>query len=421
MSGKPKQWIPEHLRLAQETLMRYPRDRFQEAVAELRRALWPELSEAALRSAFVNRGLGSPMDYCQAPPKGPARLIQVPAPESTPEPLDADDFEIPVTVAEPEAGRVARLMAAVKKSRSFAWLCDHLDISPKRLRETIEEARAAGYGVDLAGDTVAVRPAQPSDDVVDVPLVSQPGEWRTFAVMSDLHFGSKYHLRAQLVDFVGKAQHAGAKVILLGGDLLDGCYRHGRWELTHHGFQDQVGDFVEGLPKGPQYYGITGNHDQTFENDSGMVVHEAINSAFRAAGREDMHLLGARGAYMRFRGPGERRGVFVEAWHPLKGPAYALTYKLQKHVEGYSVGAKPDFLFTGHWHQQAGCLIRGVHAYSCGTFQGGGSSFAKSLGGAPTIGGWIIQYALTPEGSVRRVRQEWVSYYERETAREVEL
>jgi hypothetical protein len=321
------------------------------------------------------------------------------------------------------AASVDRLMAAIKRVKSFEALCDYLDVSPKRLRETIAEARAAGYGVDLAGDTVAVRPAEPSSDVTDISVVSQPGEPRMFAVASDLHFGSKYHLRSYLLDFIGNAYERGVRLILLPGDNLDGCYRHGRWELTHHGFKDQADDFLSGLPrhKGLRYIGITGNHDETFEKESGLVVHYALNDMARARGRNDFELLGARGAYIRLKAPGERRGCVVELWHPLKGPAYALTYGMQKHVEAYPVGRKPDMLFTGHWHQACYFVSRGVHCFSSGTFQGGGSSFGKALGGAPTIGGWAVRYALTGEGTVRDVDINFRSYYETETPREVEL
>ncbi len=318
---------------------------------------------------------------------------------------------------------VLRLVSLIKerKVNTFEGLCDKMGISPSVARKLIIEARERKFAIDVAGEDVGIRPTMPNDEVVSV-RISKTSSIGMFGVCSDLHFGSKYHLRSRLEDFVGDAYGEGARLIFLPGDLLDGCYRHGKWELTHHGFQEQVAEFREGLPRksGLRYVGITGNHDQTFENESGMIVHEAINEHFAAHGRHDLQLLGARGAYVRLH-TGKERGVFVEMWHPLKGPAYALSYKLQKHVEGYAPGQKPDFLFTGHWHQSTYVPVRGVHAYSSGTFQGGGSSFGKSLGGAPSIGGWIIRYGLTPEGTVRDVTSQWKNYYETEQVREVRL
>jgi hypothetical protein len=72
-------------------------------------------------------------------------------------------------------------------------------------------------------------------------------------------------------------------------------------------------------------------------------------------------------------------------------------------------------------HRQMYFTTRGVHAFASGCWQGGQSSFGKSLGGAPDIGSWIIEYTLTEGGTVRSVKPEWVAYYETETVRSVEL
>ncbi len=317
---------------------------------------------------------------------------------------------------------IENLVSVVKRGRikSFSDLCDHFDRGPSYMGALIAEARKKKFAIDIAGESVGIRPAAANDSIVDI-AVSQAGNPHLLAVASDLHFGSKYHLRHQLLDFLHRAYASGVRNFLLPGDDLDGCYRHGRWELTHHGFQDQVEDFCKGLPhwRDANYYGISGNHDETFEKESGMVVHSAIEDHFRAQGRRDLHMLGARGAYLRLRAPRERRGILVELWHPLKGPAYALTYGIQKHIEKYSPGQKPDMLFVGHWHQSVYTVIRGVHAMSCGTFQGGGGSFGKALGGAPSIGGWVVEWAVTPEGAVRHVKPTWSAYYENESIREV--
>lgn len=319
--------------------------------------------------------------------------------------------------------QVLRLVELSKRGIRFEDLCNELELPPKTVRWLLDVARDRGYSARVLGEEVLWAPAEPRSDIVEVSAPAQAGPWRRFAVMSDLHFGSKYHLRSQLVDFVGQAYAAGARRIFLPGDLLDGCYRHGKWELTHHGFDEQCEDFAAGLPQRPglEYLGISGNHDQTFE-ETGLVVHRAIEDVFRRAGRTDLTMLGARGATARLRAPDDpARGLLVEMWHPLKGPAYALSYKLQKKIEGYAPGQKPDVLLTGHWHQSVYVNQRGIHAFSCGTFQGGGSSFGRALGGSPSVGGWVIEYALTPDGTVRHLRPHWVAYYENEEPRGVAI
>jgi predicted phosphodiesterase len=311
-----------------------------------------------------------------------------------------------------------RLVRLVRKPVDLETLCNRLNLSPRATLHLAAQARKKGHAVEILGGEIALRPASPGVDITEV-RIAPTGSEHVFAVATDLHFGSKYHLRAQFLDFIDRSYKVGARVIFLPGDLLDGCYRHGRWELTHHGFQDQAEDFVKSLPQKPglSYYAITGNHDQTFEDSSGIVVHTALQDMFRAAGRRDVHMLGARGATVCLRAPRERRGLVVTMWHPLKGPAYALTYKMQKWIEGCSVGQKPDVLLVGHWHQSCYFNQRGIHAMSCGTFQGGGSAFGKALGGAPSIGGWTVHYALTTDGTVRDFSPAWSGYFEKEEPR----
>jgi hypothetical protein len=312
------------------------------------------------------------------------------------------------------------LWRLARRGASFEECCNKLEMSPAATRAILDQMRVDGHAIDIAGEKVAVRPAAVRHEVVNI-AIQKSGDSHVFAVATDLHFGSKYHLRGHLLEFISHVWRNGVRIIFLPGDLLDGCYHHGRWELTHHGFQDQAQDFCEGLPQLPglKYYAITGNHDETFEKDSGMVVHRALADLFHNRGRTDLSLLGARGATVCLKGRGEKRGLLVEMWHPLKGPAYALSYKLQKKIEGYAPGSKPDVLLTGHWHQSCYVHERGVHALSCGTFQGGGSAFGRALGGSPSIGGWMFKYALTADGTVREFSPMWRGYFENEVPRAV--
>lgn len=310
-----------------------------------------------------------------------------------------------------------RLIALARAgTRTLEGLCDALELSPKKVRALVDVANAAGFRVACVGDRFGLTPTTTEKRTVSVVMPAQ--HRHTILVASDIHVGSKYFLREQFQDHIHRGYEAGARVCLVPGDILDGCYDHSRWEESQHGFEEQASEAARVFPRleGLRYIGITGNHDQTFEHRSGLSVVQALPQRFQAAGRKDLELLGARGAFLRL-GSGSERGLLVEMWHPLKGPAYALSYKLQKHIEGYQVGGKPDVLLTGHWHQSCFVFVRGVHAMSCGTFHGGQSDFGKALGGAPAIGGWQIQYAVTKEGTVREFTPTWRAYYESEHVR----
>jgi predicted phosphodiesterase len=319
------------------------------------------------------------------------------------------------------ADEVAMFASVAKKGGTLEELCDRLDQSPKKVKAMIEAAKSAGYSIAMVGGQVGYVPPKPLTG--EAKLVARPCEEGIFAVVSDTHIGSKYCLEDQLRDFINRAyKEDGVRTIFHPGDILDGCYRHSRWEESHHGYHAQSTRATKVFPQLPglRYVGIIGNHDETFESDAGLSVVSSLPQVFRDAGRSDFELLGARGAYVRF-APKGGRGILVELWHPIGGGAYAVSYKLQRHVEEYGVGQKPDFMFAGHWHQQCYIVRRGVHCFSSGTFHGGGSSFGKALGGAQAIGGWVVRYNQTKDGTVRDVLPNWRGYYETEQVRSLGL
>jgi DNA polymerase II small subunit/DNA polymerase delta subunit B len=248
---------------------------------------------------------------------------------------------------------------------------------------------------------------------VDVaPVV---GDEQIIAAISDTHSGSKYAQRSQLRDFIQYAYSLGVRQVAHSGDWLDGCYDHGRFELSHHGIDDQTRDAIETLPKldGLSYWGICGNHDQTFTARVGVEVGPYIEQRFKSAGRSDVHMVGNASAYLRI------RGALIHLWHPKGGVPYAISYRLQKQVEAYSPGLKPDMLLTGHLHKFGRIVERGVHAFCVPCFQGPGSAFSNSLVGQPAVGGLILRWRITQNGTLRSVSDELVSYYHNEQARQV--
>lgn len=408
-----------------------------EAVARVRAALaWPTMTYNAIREAVKRYGgvaefvslLLPPEVSAEPPPAVPPVLIQdpeIPVYVVTEEP----PAEAPATIPPPPRSSAAvtdpveELVDLVnKRPVEFEELCDVLELSPRKVRELVDEARARGFRVEFAGDHVGLRPTSSPVEERDVPI-ARAGDTHSIALVGDIHFGSKHHLGPQFRDYCDIAYDRGVRNFLHVGDLLDGNYRHSVWEQSHRGLEDQVAYAIDNLPKypGARWDFILGNHDETL-GEAGLEVGVYVERAFRAAGRNDLYYQGSRAAYVRLRAPGEHRGLLVELWHPRdKANAYAKSYRLQKKVEKYAPGQKPDVVAAGHWHQCFYMPIRGVHALSTGCWQGGQSSFGKSLGGAPDIGSWIVEYSLTPEGTVRTFKPEWIAYYETETVREVGL
>lgn len=313
--------------------------------------------------------------------------------------------------------RFEPLLKVVKNGATFEDVCNRLRMCPADARRLVEDARAAGYQVDVAGNIVAQIEPKPNETIRDIGVAPVVGGRQLVGVIGDLHAGSKYFLREPMRDFVAHAYERGVRHMFVPGDLLDGCYRHGQFELSHHGVDDQVEDLLDTLPllPGLDYHYITGNHDETFTALTGLDTGRLIEDRARRRGRTDMHYHGCRGGLVRL------GGVKIELWHPRKGGSYALSYQLQKAIEKIpaATGRKPDILIAGHWHTFCHFEQRAVHAIAATCWQGGGSSYGKSLGGSPSIGGLIVSWELTGHGTMRRVSVERSAYYEVETYREV--
>jgi predicted phosphodiesterase len=294
-------------------------------------------------------------------------------------------------------------------------LLKKLDITPSKLNEILVECKARRLAVQVENGHIGFRPEPEAEDVRAV-IAPTIGQHQKVAVISDTHLGSKYCLRDYLQDFVHYAYDNGVREILHPGDILDGMYKHGIWELSHHGIDEQTQDLFETLPELPglTYHGITGNHDHTFTMGNGIEVGPYIEGYFAKRGRNDFFIYGNRGgAHLKV------KGVRVHLWHPRSGGAYALSYPLQKKIEGYAPGNKPQILLAGHWHSYVSLSRRGMYAFACPTFQGGGSEFSKSLTTDPSIGGLLLEWDLTADGTIRNFRHEYRSYFEKEVPQEL--
>jgi len=305
---------------------------------------------------------------------------------------------------------VAEMRHAVKRGPlEFERLCDVLGLSPAKTREVMEAAKELHIAFRIVGDRVGLGTPPSADEIEDTEIMPVVGEESVIGVISDTHLGSRYCMRDQLREFIEHAYAQGAREILHPGDILDGCYRHGQFELTHVSIDDQTQDLLETLPELPglRYWGITGNHDETFWKDTGLNVGRYIEHYFKDHGREDLKMIGDRQRFLTL------RGALIELWHPRSGRSYAKSYGIQKHVETYTT-IKPQILLTGHWHMYCHVFTRGVHAIACPTFQGSGSKFSKSLGGDQAQGGLVLRWTVTEHGTIRDFSPNPRLYFERE-------
>lgn len=308
----------------------------------------------------------------------------------------------------------------------FEELCDQLDRAPKKVRDLISQAADRGLDITLEHDQVGVKEPEPTTRRQDTGIAAVVGETQRVAIISDTHLGSKYCLRAQLRDFIMFAYHErGVREILHPGDVVDGHYagKTGQlFETSHLGLDAQCQDLYEVLPELPglTYHAITGNHDETFWAQIGYDAGHAIERYFRSPPdgqkpRNDLKFYGNRGAHL------DIRGIRIHLWHPRSGKSYAKSYHMQKLAALYSGNEKPHIALAGHWHIFNYCVERGIHLIACPTFQGGGSAFGRSIGGAPEIGGLVLSWDITEHSTIRNFVLERRSYFEVEGAHHIDV
>lgn len=225
------------------------------------------------------------------------------------------------------------------------------------------------------------------------------------ALISDTHYGSLYHDAASLKAFLEYA--AGQKVveILHAGDVLEGEHMHfgQERELSHAGFTGQLEAIKELYPDVdiPVRF-ITGNHDMSYRKAAGINVGQAISDLM------GWEFLGDSFGEVKYSTPdGDYR---IGLLHPGGGSAYALSYKLQKIIEQWEGGKKPDTLVAGHFHKSVWLPhYRNVSGIHPGCFQRQ-TPFMASKGLAAHLDGWILKVRMWKQGP-KAVTAECVSFY----------
>jgi len=239
-----------------------------------------------------------------------------------------------------------------------------------------------------------------------INLLNIDTEYVKLGVISDKHMGSNY----DNVEFLHAAykvfDDSGVQAILDAGDIADGDnYRGCHFEQRAVGFDNQLKYAVENHPyseNGIKTYYITGNHD--WSRQVGADFGKAL-----AEKRDDLVYVGKDMGVI-ICGSGEKTAT-IHLIHPGGGTAYALSYKMQKIIESYTGGTKPNILISGHFHKAEYIPnYRGVFALQAGCIEKQ-TPFMRSKHIAAMTGFWIIEFKIDTKG-IRNMRAQFFPYYE---------
>jgi len=188
------------------------------------------------------------------------------------------------------------------------------------------------------------------------------------------------------------------------GDHLEGMSnRPGHiYELTHIGFQKQINYAAElyNELKSP-IYGIDGNHDGWYEKkaNGGLVVGKELELRVK----KYTHLGQMEGDLV-------VNGIKIKLFHANDGTAYAHSYKLQKLIESFSGGEKPNIVKSGHYHKALEMFSRNVYGFECGTLMGQSRWMrGKKIQACMGFGFVTVYYG---SNGINRLEHEFVPYYE---------
>lgn len=266
------------------------------------------------------------------------------------------------------------------------------------------DAQAAIEALEMSGYTVTT--PQPIEPVYKFDPASLKGKDRIrIAVVSDTHLCSTYQQITMLREFYEYAEkEAKVDAFLHAGDLTDGphqAHRDAPYNLFRHGADAQKDYIVEAYPETKlKTYVIGGNHDYMHINQNGYDIVRDICEE-----RDDMEYLGSQHfAHVDF------GRVRVQMVHPYKGGAYALTYNIQKYIEGLASERKPHIVLMGNFHRM--CYLpgyRNVEGWLLPCFQAQ-TPFMAGKNINPVLGGVIIEFGQDPHGLAASVKNEVVRF-----------
>jgi predicted phosphodiesterase len=298
----------------------------------------------------------------------------------------------------PDAVEHFKLKAETIK-RYYTWYQDLIGSIQKRDQENItikkllekftpQELKAIADGKSLDTRKTKEKVTFDSDQV-------------TICYVTDTHWGAMHSPIEWWDSVLEECHRMDVEMILHGGDLIEGMSNRPDqvYGLTHIGFSAQM-DLAEELLAMSELpiYIIDGNHDRWGIKSGGIFAVKDV-----AARLEHVTFLGHD------EGDLEINGTIWRMWHGEDGSSYATSYRLQKVIESFTGGEKPNVLLAGHVHKQGYFFERNIHAVSGGALCKQ-SSWMRSKRLANHSGFHIIKAGIA-DGEIKWFEPRWYPFY----------
>lgn len=323
------------------------------------------------------------------------------------------------------------LRLSKRTKNSITDLANSLDVGPNRIKETIEGLYKKGYAINLNEEVVSVgyhndNPIHKIDVTKffggkpEKVYLLRNGEKKEiegfnykFGAIADTHLGSKYERLDILNALYDIFEREGVKIVLHGGNYVDGEFRFNKFETKTHGFDEMIDYFLTNYPKrkGIKTLFISGDdHEGWWTQSTGIDPGRVIEERQKQYNRDDLVYLGYQEADLELKT--SNGSALLKILHGGKGTSYADSYRTQKMVESLQEGEKPHILLVGHYHKAIYHTPRGVHTLLLGCTQGQ-SRFMRKMEIKAYLGGWLVDINQAPTGEINRFKPEWIQFWDK--------
>jgi hypothetical protein len=325
---------------------------------------------------------------------------------------------LPAALAKQPVDPLVIKQILMKKATSAVELALRFKTSEEEITETLHTMSAQGVNVQKFGDLWSIQTAPAPKYRNRLPVYkSRPDNTYKFGFCSDNHLGSKYARLDVLNDLYDKFAEQGVDRVLNAGNWIDGEARFNKHDLIVHGMDAQVRYLVENYPSKPGIvtYAVTGDdHEGWYGQSTGVDIGRYTERAMQDAGRTDWIDMGYMECFIGLVNVNTEAFCRLHLMHPGGGSAYAVSYTVQKIVEGYDAGEKPAVLLAGHYHKLAYNIVRGVFTIQTGTTEDQ-TPFMRKKKLSAHVGGGICDLTQDPEtGQITACKVEFFTYPVRE-------
>lgn len=295
---------------------------------------------------------------------------------------------------------------------SLVELANMYNISPKNVENLISNIKKRGYNINIKDDDVSIKKEGSLEkDIYKINVSDFFGKKMKFGAIADTHLGSKSERLDVLNTLYDIFKKEGVKVVLHGGNYVDGEFYFNKHETKTHGFDDMIDYFLTNYPKreGIQTWFVSGDdHEGWWMQREGLDAGRIIMERQKEFGRDDLVYLGYQERDILLKN--EKGSALMRLMHAGGGTAYADSYSTQKIVESYMEGEKPHILLVGHYHKSIYHNPRGIHVVQLGCTQDQ-TRFMRKNKIRAHLGGWIIELNQSPTGEINRFKPEWIQFW----------